>query len=370
MTIGFLVTDLGMGGTQAWAEFAATELLGRGHRVCIIAENPPHDRAALLKSAGAEVYACDVPGSIAEYAAILRHHRVDVIQLTVSQRFQELIRLRDGVGAPLAVSYQHVPKLPWRNFARRLLQPSPRRWGMAGLFSLSEARRWVDLHLGCCRASASGIRRVFWPFLQGRTVRLDNAIPMPAPNSPAALLAPPHFLQVSALNERKQPQMTLQAFAQVLPAFPDARLTFVGSGPLRATLEQQRADLGLDRVDFIGEVRDPGPYYAAANVVVLPSRAEGLPYTLLEGAARGVPLIATNLDGNPEICRHGVNGLLIALDNVADLSQAMRDLAASPQRRQSLGNAGRQLVASQFEISGLVTRLLAGYERAMRQYAA
>lgn len=367
MKIGFVVTDLGLGGTQAWVQYASLELMRRGHEVCIIAENSPHDRAEMLRSAGAEVHAFDVPGSIADYAARLRQQRVGLIHLSVWQRFRELIRLRHDVRVPLAVSYQHVPKLPLRSFVRRLLQPSVQRWAMPDLFTLQEARRFVDLHIGCCGASAKGIRRVFWPFLQRRVVSLCNAVPLLIANAADVVAGTPHFLQVGALTDRKKPQMTLQAFPKVARKFPGAKLTFVGDGPLRADLERQRAENGIHGASFVGCDPDPGPYYATANVVVLPSLIEGLPYTLVEGAARGLPLIATRIDGNPEICRHDFNGLLVRPNDASELASAMLSLAASPERRLGMGARGRRLVADQFEVGQFGEKLVNLYRKMLRQ---
>src|SRR5260221_91045 len=80
---------------------------------------------------------------------------------------------------------------------------------------------------------------------------------------------------------------TLRAFAAVQGELPEARLTFVGDGALRSELAAAAARDGIAGVTFAGEVSDPSPFYLECNVMVLPSLSEGLPYTLIEAAARG-----------------------------------------------------------------------------------
>lgn len=351
-----------MGGTQAWVEYVSLGLVKRGHRVTVIAERAPHDRRDSLESRGVTVEAFESPPDLDAYRRIVRAADAQVIHLNIWERFSELIRLREVCGASVALSYHSVPKTPWKLWAARMVRPSRDQWGMAGWFTLAEGRHFIDAHIGCCEASARGIRRRLWPFMQNKIFSLPNAIPMPEPISPAVLNGPLRFLQVGALNERKNPRLTLEAYDRVQKLLPGSSLTFVGDGPLYDDLANHIRERSLQNVALVGEVNDPSSYYMKSNILVLPSRGEGLPYTLLEGAGRGLPLIASGVDGNPEICIDGYNGILLKDLNVNILQKAMLSIAVNQQLRLEMSKNSRRLVQERFEIAKFVKRLENIYE--------
>ena len=103
-------------------------------------------------------------------------------------------------------------------------------------------------------------------------------------------------------------------------------------------------------VEQLGVQDDVRPFIAAADCVVLPSYREGLPRSLLEGAAMARPLIATDVPGCREVVDHGVNGLLCEVRSSAALAEAMeRMLAMTRAERSAMGTAGRRKVAAEFD---------------------
>lgn len=109
----------------------------------------------------------------------------------------------------------------------------------------------------------------------------------------------PVVLFVGRLVDGKRPGDALEAFANVREDYPDAVLVFCGDGPLREDLERRAKKLGIaSAVDFLGYVSyDEMPtVYRAADVLILPSRAEGLPRTVLEAMASGVPVVVSDLE--------------------------------------------------------------------------
>ena len=117
---------------------------------------------------------------------------------------------------------------------------------------------------------------------------------------------------------------------------------------------------------MLGHVEDVREVWRQAHVAVLPSRGgEGIPMSLLEAAACGRPLVATDVPGCREVARPGKTGLLVAPDNPEALANALATLAADPVMRLRFGQNARQLVSEQFssariqrEIVALYTRLL------------
>ncbi len=128
----------------------------------------------------------------------------------------------------------------------------------------------------------------------------------------------------------------------------------------RATIDAWVAE-GL--VEWWGHQEDMPAVYHAADIVCLPSYREGLPKVLIEAAACGRPLIATNVAGCREVCRDGVNGTLVPSRSVAALAAAIAALAAAPELRRRYGRAGRELVEAEFSLEQIGRETLAGYAR-------
>jgi glycosyltransferase involved in cell wall biosynthesis len=128
----------------------------------------------------------------------------------------------------------------------------------------------------------------------------------------------------------------------------------------------------LPSVEVLGHVDDIEGVWARSHIAVLPSRREGLPKSLLEAAAYGRPMVATDVPGCREIARHGVNAFLVPADDPGPLAGALTVLAQDSGLRHRLGSAGRQIVENEFssarigqEIVGLYGRLLADRPRAI-----
>ena len=116
-------------------------------------------------------------------------------------------------------------------------------------------------------------------------------------------------------------------------------------------------------IEVLGHVSDIRKVWAAAHIAVLPSRREGLPKSLLEAAACGRPLVATDVPGCREIARAGVNALLVPVDDAAALADAIEQLARDPQLRKTLGQAGRLIVEHEFSDARIGRETVALYDR-------
>ncbi len=122
----------------------------------------------------------------------------------------------------------------------------------------------------------------------------------------------PVVVNVGILRRVKGHEVTLKAAKAVLQSIPDARFLIVGDGPLLQSLEKMTEDLGIDEaVIFTGFVDDVAGIYASADVAVLSSWSEGLPQSMLQAMAAGVPVVATRVGGVPEVIADGRNGILV-----------------------------------------------------------
>lgn len=142
------------------------------------------------------------------------------------------------------------------------------------------------------------------------------------------------------------------AIAAVRP-WEDAHLLVVGDGPDRARLEQMAQRIAPGRVYFAGSLPGPQQALAAADLVVLPSRTEGMPGILIEAAFSGRPAVASDVGGVSQIVQHGVTGMLAQPGDPAGFSEAMRAVFRDAH---ALGQAARQHCLARFEIDIVAAR--------------
>lgn len=143
------------------------------------------------------------------------------------------------------------------------------------------------------------------------------------------------FIIVARLVPVKNHQLLLDAFERTLKNFKNIRLKIVGDGPLKETLIQHTHNLGIfSKIDFLGQ-QDNIPYILkTADVFVLCSIYEGLPLSILEAMAAGLPIISTNVGGIKDIVKD--NGILVESNNVKALSEAMLELAKNEEKRKKM----------------------------------
>ena len=129
----------------------------------------------------------------------------------------------------------------------------------------------------------------------------------------------------------------------------DCLLVIGGDGPLRAQLEQQAAN--SQRVDarFLGRVEEVDSLLAACDVFVLPSRLEGFGLVYLEAAMHGVPSIGTRVGGVPDAIVDGSTGILVGVDDLTELRNAIRGLQSDPDLRERMGEAARKRAMTELD---------------------
>lgn len=123
----------------------------------------------------------------------------------------------------------------------------------------------------------------------------------------------PTILSIGRLNHQKGFDILLDACKEFRKENKEWQLVIIGDGPLRNALKAQANAIGLSKdVDFIGNIKNPYPYYRGADIFVLPSRHEGMPNVILEALSCGVPIITTSASPGPlEYIRHMETGLVV-----------------------------------------------------------
>ncbi|WP_127903620.1 glycosyltransferase [Solirhodobacter olei] len=161
-----------------------------------------------------------------------------------------------------------------------------------------------------------------------------------------------HIIFVGRLDRVKGATLLLDAFALLRRKWPDTRISFVGDGADRATLETQAAELGLGTSATFHGYRDQdevAKLLEAADMLVLPSFAEGLPVVLMEAMASGIPVVASQLAGVPELVRDGVSGFIVPPGDAVTLTERLERLLRDPELCRHMGEAGRATVATEFD---------------------
>lgn len=159
----------------------------------------------------------------------------------------------------------------------------------------------------------------------------------------------PRLLAVGRLAEQKGFDLLLDACARLLPRFPSLRLAVAGSGPDAARLAARARALRLETaVRWLGQRADIAGLMSVADLVVLPSRREGLPYVALEALGLSRPLVATTAGGLPELIRDDIDGSLVAAGDVEALANALAFALANPARARAWGHSGRARVEALF----------------------
>jgi glycosyltransferase involved in cell wall biosynthesis len=119
-------------------------------------------------------------------------------------------------------------------------------------------------------------------------------------------------------------------------------------------------------ISWLGHVDDISALWSRAHIAVLPSRREGLPKSLLEAAACGRPMIATDVPGCREVVHPGTTGVLVPVDDERALADAIEDLAALPELRARYGAAARRLAVERFSARAIGAQTVDLYRRLMR----
>jgi glycosyltransferase involved in cell wall biosynthesis len=171
-----------------------------------------------------------------------------------------------------------------------------------------------------------------------------------APDPPAP--APGGIVCVANMHHPVKGQTDLLvAMKEVLRQVPHARAVFVGDGVRRPLMEGQARQLGIhDRCHFLGHRLDGPAIVARAAIGVSASYAEGISNAILEYMGLRLPVVSTAVGGSPELVREGENGFLVPPGSPAALARRILDLLRDPALRKTMGEKGREIVATEFDV--------------------
>ncbi len=195
----------------------------------------------------------------------------------------------------------------------------------------------------------------------GSGIDIDNTEPLAEPSGPITVGITSRMLDDKGIRPLVTAQSKLQARGL------DIRLLLAGEpDPTnRSTLSEaeMKAFAAMPGIEWLGHIDDVKTVWERAHIAALPSRREGLPKSLLEAAAFGRPIIATNVPGCREVARHGENALLVPVDDAAALAHAIETLANDQELRARFGANGRRAVENCFSSAAIGSQIVEIYTK-------
>lgn len=346
-----LVSDAsGFGGAEVYLETLVAALAGACDFVAFLGDDAD-ESAERLAAAGARVVRVAglerVPraGALARLARTLRAADPALVHVNATDQGDGLsaILAARALGRPLAVTV-HLA----------LDDRSARLETLAG---------WALRRAGSAVAVSDHVARHLQS-LGVAPIVVHNGVPVPerAPDARERLGVAADSVLVAGIG-RLAPQKGWDVLCRAAPTLrarcAHADVVIVGEGPERRSLAPLAREHG---VRLLGGRRDAASLLAGIDVLVAPSRFEGLPLVLMEALHAGVPVVATDIDGNRDVV--GDAGVLVAREDPAALGAALGELAADPERRTELAGRGRERAAERFTVERMARQTLDAYRRA------
>src|SRR5947209_910776 len=328
--------------SETFIAWELAELRRRGVEVCILSLRPPDEgrRHEFIAQTGLEertVY------NSWEFPAVLREFRPELLHAHFATEPTAAAR---ELAAELRVPFTFtahgydIYRKPPADFADRAA-------AAAAVITVSEANaRFIVKTFGV-------------PTAQIHVIRCGVDAERFSPHGKR--LEPPHVVCVARLRPVKNLGLLLEACASLRARGVEFRCTVIGDGSCRDELEAMRARLGLARaVEVAGaaEQAEVLAWWQRATIAALTSTSEGMPVSLMEAAACGVPAVAPAVGGIPELVEDGVTGLLVPVGDTQALAAALEQLLRNPELAARMGMAARRRVEERFSLMGQVDRLL------------
>ncbi len=294
-------------------------------------------------------------GAVIRIAQWLRAIEATIVHVPLYSRVSPYVRLAARVArTPLVVAHEHCrarsPSLK-RQLVDRLLARGTR------FIAVSEAQRAQLLQAGT-RSSVVAVVR--------NGVDIDRFVPRDVAGARAELgldADSPIILVPARLVARKGHPDLIAALPHVAQSIGDVEVLCAGSGPLREVLSALASSAGMSaHVRFLGHREDMPVLMSAADVICLPSLIEGMPLAVLEAMACARPVVATSVDGVPEVIDDGITGRLVPPRDPRRLARALTEFLADQTKRRLAGEAARRVAVERHSDEAMTRQLEAVYE--------
>lgn len=290
----------------------------------------------------------------------LRTHRVEVVH--VHDFYPTIIAVPAAKLAGAKVVVGRLDLAHWHGKARRALLTAMTRMADHVIGNAEAIRTMLIKEEGIDPLKISVIRNGLDIAKFDARVRAGLKSPLPETNGA------PSVVHVANMNHPvKRQEDLIEAIRMLKGEGILLHAYLVGDGPRRSQLEKVAAEKGVaELVHFLGYRADVPAIYQRATMGVLCSSAEGLSNAVMEGMAGGLPMVVTNVGGNPEIVTHEERGLVTEPFKPEQLAAAFKTLLANPDKAKAMGAAARKYVEAELSLRRLCERHDELYQRLAR----
>lgn len=362
MKILQIITRNELRGAEVFAAQLSENLALRGHQVALAALYSPVEGAMRLSANNVEQVELNgrrkgrvEPQLLYRLIQLIRRFRPDVIQANASHA------LKYAVAAKILKQYKGG--IVYRNISMTSRWITRKRQRQLGSFLVHRAD-YVSSVSDLCREDLCDTFRLS----PCRAVTIKRGVEVPevldrkaAREQICRLIQSnpedPILFHVGGFTEEKNHAGLLQAFSEIKVLHPDARLVMCGDGPLRSGIELEIAKSGMSQSIFsLGAVDNVGDLLTGADLLLLPSKVEGIPGVVLEAAVRRVPAIATDVGGVSEAILHDKTGILVQRDDIAAMANSASSLLMNETARIEMGKSARSLIKSRHSMFNSVNQ--------------
>ena len=371
MKIFYFIDALNIGGSEMQAVQTAVRMAARGHRLvfgCLHLNGPLLN---VLKEHGIETIEFNPGSSLLSFSALKQILRLSTY---IRRNDFDVVHNHDLYSNLMGVPAARLAGVPTVISVQRDLSDfdwySPRNRQILRWIQRKSHRVIVNSH-----AIKAGMLRDGFP--PEKVIVLHNGVTtdhyLTGPERREALLPnfrPEHFVVTMVANMHvasKGHKVLIDAVSILCTEFPRLRIAMIGDGKLRSDFEAYVEQLRLcDFFLFLGHRRDVSAVLNCSDAGVLPSLSEGFPNSVLEYMAAGLPVVASQVGGIPELVENGMNGILVPPNDSKALASGLADLMRDRCRSSLYGKNGRQLMQKQFTFTKLVERLELLYDERRR----
>jgi glycosyltransferase involved in cell wall biosynthesis len=368
MKVLFVICNLDRGGTETQVVQLAQRLASTRCQVTVAALQGTGPLRKTLQQAGIPIVDFPKTGGLISVRGLyqflrllrfIRREKFDVVHSHDLWANLVAVPAAKFAGTPVVLSSQRdLAHLYWYTPFRKKVIGRIHRWSTGVIVNSSAVSELVQKEFlvpaGRVRVIHNGVA-----FERFASLRANRRELFPEVDHNAKLI-----LSVANMHTAVKGHYELiEAARHLRSAYPDARFIFVGDGAERLNIEESARAAGVqDSIIFLGRRADIPELLACCDIFVLPSHAEGLPNSLLEAMAAGLPAVATAVGGVPELIEDGVNGLLVPPRDPESLGNAILRILRDPEFRARLALAGRERARLQFGFDRVVAELESVYE--------
>ncbi len=349
MKVFFFVKKLGDGGAERVVANLASSLSSMGHDCAIInAYQTPYDYPVEQEVRRFFLEEMDLKNDsfvkrnirrLKGLRRVLKEEKPDLLISFMAESNYRAVVAAAGLGIKTIISVRNDPEMEYKGHLGHFLAKNLLTKADGCVFQTPDALSWFPKEFGEKSVVIPNVVR-------------EDFFSLPREIKPFTITA------CGRLTEQKDYPTLLKAFSLVHESFKESKLKIYGMGEEEKSLKKEAEVLGIkDSIVFGGHIKDVGSVLSKTQVYVLSSLYEGLPNSLMEALAAGVPSVSTDCPcGGPRmLIENGKNGILVPVGGVEELAEAIKELLRDPQRAEEMGQEARKR-AKEYRTEPIVKR--------------